>query len=201
MLKCRGHHEFWFDLLLVIQLARFKKQQGIRPDVWNLREARALAAGGFPNPEMNDEAASNFPHGDQCGHRLARPRVGVGGYCRKGRVAGLPTVSFIVPNLNDDMTTDLGLPEAQTISQGDQWLSANLGPYITWAMSNNSLFIFTFDEDDGSGNRVATIAVGAGVAARGKSSVTKSRASPIKLTDEMIAARMELSVSPLAWVT
>ena len=28
--------------------------------------------------------------------------------------------------------------------------------------------------------------------AAGKSSVTKSRASPIKLTDEMIAARMEL---------
>ena len=65
-----------------------------------------------------------------------------------GNFSQLPTVSFVIPNLNDDMTTDLGLPEAQTIGQGDQWLSDNLGAYINWAKSNNSLFVFTFDEDD-----------------------------------------------------
>ncbi len=83
-----------------------------------------------------------------------------------GNFSQLPTVSFVIPNLNDDMTTDLGLPEAQTIGQGDQWLSDNLGAYINWAKSNNSLFVFTFDEDDDTGNnRVATLVVGQGVAA------------------------------------
>ena len=83
-----------------------------------------------------------------------------------GNFSQLPTVSFVIPNLNDDMTTDTGLPTAQTVAQGDQWLSANLSAYITWAQSNNSLFILAFDEDDGSGNnRVPMLVVGQGVAA------------------------------------
>ena len=78
----------------------------------------------------------------------------------------LPTVSFVIPNLNDDMTDDLGVPEAQTIAAGDQWLQTNLGTYINWAMSNNSIFVFTFDEDEGAdNNHIPMIVVGDGVAA------------------------------------
>jgi len=78
----------------------------------------------------------------------------------------LPTVSFVIPNLNDDMTDDLSVPEAQTVAEGDQWLSTNLGPYIQWAMSNNSICLFTFDEGQSNdNNHIATIAVGAGVSA------------------------------------
>jgi hypothetical protein len=66
----------------------------------------------------------------------------------------LPTVSFVIPNLNDDMHDG-------TIQQGDSWLQQHLSVYVQWAMSHNSLFIMTFDEDDGSqGNRIATIFVG-----------------------------------------
>jgi phospholipase C len=66
----------------------------------------------------------------------------------------LPTVAFVIPNLNDDMHNG-------TIQQGDAWLQAHLLPYVTWAKTNNSLLIVQFDEDDGSSNNhVATIFVG-----------------------------------------
>jgi hypothetical protein len=66
----------------------------------------------------------------------------------------LPTVSFVIPNLDDDMHDG-------TIQQGDSWLQQHLDAYVQWAVTHNSLFIMTFDEDDGSqGNRIATMFVG-----------------------------------------
>src|SRR6267378_1421782 len=66
----------------------------------------------------------------------------------------LPTLSFVIPNLNDDMHNG-------TIQQGDSWLQQHLDGYVQWAATHNSLFIITFDEDDGrQGNRIATIFVG-----------------------------------------
>src|SRR5439155_887271 len=66
----------------------------------------------------------------------------------------LPTLSFVIPNLNDDMHDG-------TIQQGDSWLQQHLNAYVQWAVTHNSLLIMTFDEDDGSqGNRIATIFVG-----------------------------------------
>jgi len=71
--------------------------------------------------------------------------------------ASLPTVSFVIPNVNDDMHNG-------TIAQGDAWLQANLGAYALWAQTNNSLLVVTWDENDGSpGNQVATILSGAQV--------------------------------------
>jgi acid phosphatase len=68
--------------------------------------------------------------------------------------ANLPTVSWVIPDLLDDMHDG-------TIAEGDTWLQNNLSAYVTWAMSNNSLLIVTWDEDDGSeNNRVPTIFVG-----------------------------------------
>ena len=68
--------------------------------------------------------------------------------------AKLPTVSWVIPDLLDDMHDG-------TIAEGDSWLENNLSAYVTWAQSNNSLLIVTWDEDDGSeGNQVATIFVG-----------------------------------------
>ena len=66
----------------------------------------------------------------------------------------LPSVSIVIPNLNNDMHDG-------SISAGDTWLKNNLDGYIQWAKTNNSLFILTFDEDDGSSiNQIATIFVG-----------------------------------------
>jgi acid phosphatase len=71
--------------------------------------------------------------------------------------AKLPTVSFVDPNLLDDMHDG-------TIMQGDSWLKTHVSRYVRWATAHNSLLIVTWDEDDGSaGNQVATIFAGAHV--------------------------------------
>jgi phosphatidylinositol-3-phosphatase len=66
----------------------------------------------------------------------------------------LPTVSLVVPDQNNDMHDG-------SITQGDTWLSGNLGAYQQWAQTHNSLLIVTWDEDNGSsGNRIPTIFFG-----------------------------------------
>jgi acid phosphatase len=90
------------------------------------------------------------------------------------RYEDLPTVSFVIPNLVNDMH-DGRIP--RSIAAGDAWLRRNLDGYRRWAEQNNSLLIITFDEDDNgpSGltdprspdvrrrNRIATIFFGARV--------------------------------------
>ncbi len=68
--------------------------------------------------------------------------------------ASLPTLSFVVPNQLYDMHDG-------TIAQGDTWLQQNLAAYATWCQTHNSLFIVTFDEDNGAtANRIVTIFIG-----------------------------------------
>ena len=70
----------------------------------------------------------------------------------------LPKLSFVVPNLCDDM-------HDCSVSTGDSWLQTNLGAYATWATSHNSLLAVTFDEDDSSAsNQIPTLFSGAHVA-------------------------------------
>jgi hypothetical protein len=74
------------------------------------------------------------------------------------RYAQLPTVSFVIPNLEHDMHDG-------TLAAADSWLHGQLGGYAAWAPSHNSLLIITADEDDHSAdNRIATLLVGAHVA-------------------------------------
>ncbi|MFZ1161613.1 alkaline phosphatase family protein [Mycobacterium sp.] len=71
--------------------------------------------------------------------------------------AGLPTVSMVIPNLDNDMHDG-------SIAQGDQWLYQNLSQYAAWAKANNSLLILTWDEDDNnSHNQIPTVFYGANV--------------------------------------
>ncbi|MCW2739914.1 MAG: acid phosphatase [Blastococcus sp.] len=68
--------------------------------------------------------------------------------------ADLPTVSFVVPNLCNDMH-DCG------VAAGDSWAAAHLPGYVSWAEQHNSLLVVTFDEDNGSSaNHIATLLVG-----------------------------------------
>jgi acid phosphatase len=70
----------------------------------------------------------------------------------------LPTVCYVVPNLNNDMHN--GTDPAR-ITKGDQWIFNNLYGYIQWAKTNNSLFILTFDEQGNSSiNHIITILTG-----------------------------------------
>ncbi|TDU02959.1 acid phosphatase [Streptomyces sp. 846.5] len=71
--------------------------------------------------------------------------------------ANLPTLSFVIPNLNNDMHDG-------TIATADTWLNTNLSAYATWAQANNSLLIVTWDEDDYTeSNQIPTIIVGQSV--------------------------------------
>src|SRR5205085_9118223 len=68
--------------------------------------------------------------------------------------ASLPTVSIVVPNLQNDMHDG-------TITQADTWLQTHIEPYRNWAATHNSLLIVTWDEDDrAQNNQIPTIFVG-----------------------------------------
>lgn len=55
--------------------------------------------------------------------------------------AGLPSFSLVVPNEQNDMHDG-------SIQTGDAWLRDHIEAYRQWALTNNSLLIFTFDESD-----------------------------------------------------
>jgi phosphatidylinositol-3-phosphatase len=92
--------------------------------------------------------------------------------------ASLPTVSFVIPNLDNDMHDG-------TIAQADTWLYNNLSHYANWAVGNNSLLIITFDEDDGgSENQIPTIIYG-GHVKPGSYSETITHYSVLSTIEEM----------------
>jgi acid phosphatase len=66
----------------------------------------------------------------------------------------LPTVSFVIPDQNNDMHDG-------SFAAADAWLKTNIAPYVEWADKHNSLLILTWDEDDyKQDNRVVTLLVG-----------------------------------------
>jgi acid phosphatase len=69
----------------------------------------------------------------------------------------LPRMSFVIPNLNDDMHNG-------SIATGDAWLKYHLSGYVTWAKTHDSVLIVVWDEDDSSqSNKIPTLIVGAHV--------------------------------------
>ena len=73
----------------------------------------------------------------------------------------LPTVSFVIPNMDNDMHNIGGPGDAAAIVRGDKWLEKNLGAYITWAKTHNSLLILTYDEDQFTAqNQILTLFIG-----------------------------------------
>ncbi|HEX9006712.1 MAG TPA: alkaline phosphatase family protein, partial [Bacteroidota bacterium] len=90
----------------------------------------------------------------------------------------LPTVTFVIPNLIDDMH-DRSDTAAVAVRNGDDWLRTHLDAYYRWARDHNSLLVLTFDENDDTGhalgltdpasddksirNRIPTILAGAHV--------------------------------------
>lgn len=79
-------------------------------------------------------------------------------------VTNMPAVSFVDPNLCNDM-------HDCSTHRGDKWLSENLPPLIAWNARHSGLLIVTWDEADPDigGNRIATILVGPMVRAGSKS--------------------------------
>ncbi|MBX9641808.1 MAG: alkaline phosphatase family protein [Mycobacteriaceae bacterium] len=74
-----------------------------------------------------------------------------------GNYASLPTVSFVIPNNDNNMHDG-------SIAQGDAWLNSRMSAFANWAKANNSLLILTWDEDDGGPrNQIPTVFYGAHV--------------------------------------
>ena len=73
----------------------------------------------------------------------------------------LPTVSFVIPNQNNDMHSELNPFSDDLVPQGDAWLQNHLDGYVQWAKTHNSLLIVQWDEDDNTSvNQIPTIFVG-----------------------------------------
>ncbi len=65
----------------------------------------------------------------------------------------LPTVSFVIPDVDDDMHDG-------TIAAGDTWLAKHLGKLVDWADRNDSLVVLTWDEGYDPQNSIPTILLG-----------------------------------------
>jgi acid phosphatase len=71
----------------------------------------------------------------------------------------LPTVSFVIPDLDHDMHDG-------TVAESDAWLRAHLAGYAAWAQAHHSLLVLTWDEDDSSqDNQIPTVVAGGSVKA------------------------------------
>jgi acid phosphatase len=72
----------------------------------------------------------------------------------RGDFSRLPTVSFVIPDQNNDMHDG-------SFEAADEWLKTRIAPYVDWAFKHNSLLILTWDEDDyRQDNHVVTLLVG-----------------------------------------
>jgi len=67
--------------------------------------------------------------------------------------AALPTVSYVVPNEDDNM-------HSGQIYEADNWYHNNIAPYAAWAMKHNSLLIVTWDESHQGDDQIPVIFFG-----------------------------------------
>lgn len=75
----------------------------------------------------------------------------------QGDFGALPTLSFVIPDLCNDM-------HDCAVGSGDTWIKNNLAAYADWAKAHNSLLMLTWDEDNYLGsNQIATVFSGAHV--------------------------------------
>ncbi|WP_327258372.1 alkaline phosphatase family protein [Streptomyces sp. NBC_01240] len=95
----------------------------------------------------------------------------------------LPKVSFVVPNLCDDM-------HSCPVSTGDTWIKNKLGAYADWARTHNSLLVVTFDEGSkGSGNRIPTVLYGEHVIPGSSSGSTYNHYDVLRTLEDLAGLR------------
>ncbi|WP_431681028.1 alkaline phosphatase family protein [Kitasatospora sp. KL5] len=91
----------------------------------------------------------------------------------------LPKVSFVVPNLCNDM-------HDCSVSTGDTWIQNKLGAYATWAKTHNSMLVVTFDEDNRlSGNRIPTIFYGEHVTPGSSTATTYNHYNVLRTLEDL----------------
>jgi acid phosphatase len=65
----------------------------------------------------------------------------------------LPTVSFLIPDVDDDMHDG-------SIEAGDTWLATHVKPLLAWADKHDALVVLTWDEGYDPANTIPTIFYG-----------------------------------------
>jgi hypothetical protein len=119
----------WDPRINTFPEARYRR----RHNPWSNWQAKTTPIPANQLPAITNDIFSNFP----------------------SDLSELPTVSFVIPDLDHDMHDGTPL-------QADDWLRANLGAYANWAVSHNSLLVVTWDEDDfNEVNRIPTVFFGA----------------------------------------
>jgi acid phosphatase len=104
--------------------------------------SRVCSAGAYARKHAPWVAFSNVPA------QLSRPLAEL-----PRDDAALPTVTFVIPDVDDDMHDG-------TIAQGDTWLAGRLGALLAWADAHDTLVILTWDEGYDAGNTIPTLFYG-----------------------------------------
>lgn len=111
--------------------------------------SESLPAPGFMGCWAGTYAQKHAPwtHFSNVPQRLHRPLSALTSF------GALPTVTFIVPNVDDDMHDG-------TVKAGDDWAATHLAPLLKWAAAHDALVVFTWDEGYDLGNSIPTMFVG-----------------------------------------
>jgi hypothetical protein len=119
--------------------------------------------------------------------------------------AGLPAISFVTPNLENDMHGKNLMQivfSKPLIKIADDWLRATLNNYAEWAMAHNSLLIVTWDEShkqftepdythpEKKQNRIATIFFGQMVEPNTHSKQTYTHLDLLRTLEEMYSLEL-----------
>lgn len=113
--------------------------------------AEGLPAPGWPGCVAGNYARKHAPwtHFTNVPPRASLPWSALG-----GRWDALPTVAFVVPDLENDM-------HSASIAHGDRWLRRAIGPLVAWARAHDTLVVITWDESSSEvSNRIPTFFVG-----------------------------------------
>lgn len=111
--------------------------------------SEALPAAGFRGCSAGTYAQKHAPwtHFTNVPQRLHRPLAALKSF------DALPTVTFIVPDVDDDMHDG-------TVKEGDDWAERHLTPLLKWAAAHDTLVVFTWDEGFDAFNSIPTMFVG-----------------------------------------
>jgi acid phosphatase len=99
------------------------------------------AAGTYARKHAPWVAFSNVPS------RLSKPFSAFPAYDK------LPTVSFLIPNVDDDMHDG-------SIGDGDAWLEGHVKSLVSWAKAHDTLIVLTWDEGYDNDNTIPTVLIG-----------------------------------------
>jgi acid phosphatase len=99
----------------------------------------------------------------------------------------LPTISFVVPNICNDMKGNAFSCFTGLVQTGDTWLNTNISPFLAAPVARNSLLILTWDEGSGlsASDQIPTIFAGAHVQHGFSSAVAITHYSVLRTLEDM----------------